>query len=291
MAKSKEDEGNPFESPAGDDEDTVEVSVSEESSDGDGEEGESRKERRQARGRERWNEREREIGDLRSANADQQARIARLEQQVAESNRRQQDSQRGDGDKELDDVWEQRANLASEYQRIDPKQMTPELRKQYMDRAKKLEIKQADLLAERAASKHRQPAEDPRIVALRVKHSDVMGDPTKWEAAQMYYNDKVRKGEREGPELIEKAMAYARGFSLDTSRRQAQASDTDRQRHVGPPASGARGSREDAPTTVRLTKHDMKMADAMYSHIPEEKRYQHFHKEILSKKEKNTEHA
>lgn len=289
MATVKEADGNPFEDRTVDppEAEGVEVDVSADDDPID----EPREEKRRKRGRDRWEERERELERASAQLSESQQRIARLEAQVAAVAQREQRNEPDELEQEFDSVWSERERLAAEFGRIDPRQVTAEVRADYMGRAKKLERKQQEVVARIEARKHVRPAEDPQITALRVKHSDVISDPTRFSAAQLYYNNKLRSGATPGPELVEESMSYGRKFSFDDARRQARVSDTDRARHVGPPAGGARGSSEDAPKSVKLTKDDMRMADTLFPHIDDSKRYQHFAKEVLLKRKNDTDNA
>ncbi len=248
------------------------------------EEGVSRDEKKRNRFQEQYDGREsaeRKVKEL-------QYEIDRLRLQQSQAPAPQLASQAPTGDpykEKLDELMGRRTDLHSAYQaRMQNTQSPPSKEEEegFLKKARDLEVEQQETIAEKVASKYRQPQQSAQDLAIQARHADVISSPRARSYADGEYRKLMALGESPSMELMDKVMDQARGAFGIGSRKNG--SPPDPQQQVRYHAGGAARAGEipdENPKKIRMTKELRRMADHSYAHIKDEQeRYKKWANEI-----------
>lgn len=272
--------------PAEDEESGTTVDLEDEGGDDDGEEPAAEAGGQQQRPKTRA-DKKRERGQLRAdherttrENQELKDRIARLEGAVGrsvETTRRETQTARDQDDPTetaLNDVYEQQQTLQMQIDALGNK-ITKEQLDRFQRQARQLETRKSELIAERVGRRNApQPGQvehQADLRAMQMQYPDVYRNAAALRWSQGRYHQIVaRDATKEGLEGIRMALDDSRKeFGL----RRDPPTETERSKFSGVHRGGG-GTTAAAPTSIKLTKGQMKMADTAYSHIKDKaKRY------------------
>lgn len=212
-------------------------------------------------------------------------RIARLESAMREMSQRvlapqppPQAQQAGDqGDRELEDIYEQQKTIALRVQY--DRNITAEELNQLERRARQLDTRKTELVAERAARRAgggRQQAMDPVQAGLMVQYSDVYADPQALGWAEGWARQQAAVTGRADLGLVRESFERARQWRAEQrGLPPATPPDSLRAKLTGPP--GGRqggGGAGGGPKAITLNRAQQRMALAMYPSLSEKEALQ-----------------
>jgi len=275
---------------------------------------------RQQRRRERSARRYKDMRDRVEASDERSDRLEReLEQvkaQAAQSPTAQQvqgyvQQQRGPQvdpiDREINRTFEEINNNFQRFQdRVqnlsrDGKEISPEERKKFDDRARQLDLHKTKLVAkqmlQQGGAGQQQQGVDPNQIRQQVlqaqmqsKYPGVFADNNamKWANARHY--QLMAEGMDDSPATAEQALKDARRqFSTgDPDNDDApEPTDADRRRFASPSGGARPGKGGGSRKRVTLNRAEMGMADTMYPHIKDDReRYTHFARNVIGDRDR-----
>lgn len=236
----------------------------------------TRKEKKAERGRLRVDH-ERTLRE----NQELKDRMARLEGAVGrsvETSRREVQTARDNEDPTetaLNDVYEEQQTLQMQIDALGAK-ITPDQLNRFQRQARQLETRKSEIIAERVGRRNAPNPSDAEHEAykraMRMQFADVYANNAALRWSQGRYHQLVAKdASKEGPHGIAEALVDARKeFGL----RRDPPTEGERARFTGVSRGGG-AAPGGAPTKIKMTKGQMKMADVAYAHIKDKtKRYQ-----------------
>lgn len=245
---------------------------------------------RQERKRDRYDIR---LKEAEAAAREYQEKLAKLEGDFRELKGRAEGFE-ASFDDEIDDpleerqrsVLEEQKEIQDEWNALEPRARTPEMHAKFSERLQQTQMDLLDIVAEkRERNRPQQPQVDPALAyqqqVITAEYGDVVQNQRAMAYADGLWLQMRASGREDSLELKREALQTAREKFATSSKRGERPGATDRERHSGVSgrAGAAAGPR---PGTVRLTKEDMRNANALYNHIPDEKaRYKLYAKEIL----------
>lgn len=180
-------------------------------------------------------------------------------------------------DKELDDIYERRKQLAENYYARSAKgEVSREEHDKYLRDARKLEgeTMRLEVRRELARSGHQgQSPQDATRHAVKVRHFDVAANPQAWAYAEHEYLKQTKAlGKPDSVDLLDEVMDDARKqFRIGRYKDGAAGPEPtarDRARLAGPPRGSAspQGKR-----TYQMSELERQMADIAFEHIEDPK--------------------
>lgn len=176
--------------------------------------------------------------------------------------------------KAMDDAYDRKLSAWQMYgEALRNESLTDERRADLLQKARSADDDYNRQLFQQELTKHsKKSQEDPNLVALKHKYPDVMFDP---RAARYAYGEyqrrKVLYPDKSEDQLVEEAVQ-------DTRKQLrigpfSQGSPNSRQKFYGT-TRGAVAAGRDKPRTINLREHPhiLRMANEMYSHIPDERK-------------------
>lgn len=176
-------------------------------------------------------------------------------------------------DAAVDETYEQRKRLYESYAaKKEAGQITPEGEKEYLESAKKLEMRQQELVAEKV-SRRNIPQPDPSAAfrqAVQAQHFDVVNNPQALEWVKGNYAMKRAKTGADSMELLNESMDEARQeFRLGKYKDGPPPSSRQKSRYHGESSMVSSGAGNKNSSTIRMSKSQRDMAYAMYPHLDE----------------------
>lgn len=221
-----------------------------------------------------------ERGALRAENerltrsaAELQDRVARLEgaltQGISSTRRAAADADRQDdpAERQLTEIYDQQMHLQMQVEALGNK-ITKEQVDHYTREARKLDTRKNELIAERvqkrSAPQQGQLEHQANLQAMRMQFPDVYQHPEALRWSRGRYEQLVAKNAKlEGMEGIRAALDDAR---KEYGLRRDPPTEGERARYAGVSRGGG-AAPGGPPTKIKMTKAQMKMADAAYGHV------------------------
>lgn len=213
-------------------------------------------------------------------NTELKERLARLEgvvgRSVETSRREVQQSRQNDDPSaaELDGIFEDQQTLQMQVDAIG-KNITKEQLDRFTRQARALEVRKSEIIAERVGRRNApnpgQAEHQADLRAMQMQFPEVYKNPSALRWSQGRYHQIVaRDPSKEGLEGIRLALDDSRKeFGL----RRDPPTEGERSKFSGV-ARGGGAAPGGAPTSIKLTKGQMKMADVAYAHVKDKsKRY------------------
>lgn len=255
-------------------------------------EAQNRREKRRARAQERERERkqaEEDLKKLRESSAKTERELAELRGYVTAQAQRPGPQTSTDGkdefQKRLDDIESERKDAYAAYAaELQSGKMTPERQAHWDSKGRALDERRSETIVERQIAKARVQDEQSRVANegmqfWRQRYPEVYRDPKAAYWARAHAMQRIAEGEPDGPELVEKAMEAAK-IKFKLGKPTSAPTATERARMTGIPSSGGGGGDGKASGGIVMTRELKKMAEAMYSDLPQEKAWQKWANDI-----------
>jgi hypothetical protein len=183
----------------------------------------------------------------------------------------------------LDENYTNRVRLFEAYQaKVSGGTLSPDEQDKYLKDSRALEEKQQELIAEKVLRKSGMGQQDPNAAmrqTIQSRYFDVVSNPQVRQWTIGRYHQRIAEGASSDPNsvipLLDDIADEARQrFRIGKYRNGPAPTEATKARHTGPPAGGSPDSK-DKPRGIKMTPELKKMANSLYSHIPDEKeRYQ-----------------
>lgn len=252
---------------------SLEVSLEEPEKEDDGspEKGEETKSRSQRRS-ERYDEMRRERDETRAEIERLKAEVSQLRQTPPASS--PAPAPKDEYEEGIERTYRRQDELMS-LVRSRGDSITQEEAQRWGDEAKSLERERARLLYRQEAARDQSQKPNGSVEQLiAMQNPDVMGNQNAMAFAEGYYRMETAKGRQAGQELLDEAFDSARVNVLKTSpRHQRGPSASDKARYAGMGRGLASGGGKEAEgrKSVRLSQHEIEMANVAFSHIEDPK--------------------
>lgn len=182
-------------------------------------------------------------------------------------------------EEKLEDLFDKRTALYDSYtaRRASTTPPTPAEEKDFMRKARKLEVEQQETIARKVmgpVGAPRQSAQQAQQQALNARHYDVMSDSRAQQWADGEYKKRLAMGESASVVLYDTVMDETRKQFRIGPYREGGIPDPDHQRrYTGSSAArGGAGGGAPKPKSIIMTGELKRIADHAYPHIKDEKK-------------------